>query len=74
MLLVGNPALPLKAFPVALAALAAVNQVIPIRVCTPSLLLTVIASLLDPSVCSADAAIELSGSSMLTSCASFNNL
>mmetsp|Transcript_6975 Transcript_6975/g.20372 ORF Transcript_6975/g.20372 Transcript_6975/m.20372 type:complete len:726 (+) Transcript_6975:386-2563(+) len=32
VLLVGNPALPLKAFPVALAALAAVNQVIPIRV------------------------------------------
>lgn len=32
MLLVGNPALPLKAFPVALAALATVNQVSPIRV------------------------------------------
>ncbi len=32
VLLVGNPSLPLKAFPVALAALAAVNRACPIRV------------------------------------------
>lgn len=32
MLLVGNPALPLKAFGVALSALAIVNQVVPLRV------------------------------------------
>lgn len=33
MLLVGNPALPLKGFDVALAALSAVNRVLPVRVC-----------------------------------------
>ena len=32
MLLVGNPALPLKGFDVALAALSAVNRVLPLRV------------------------------------------
>jgi hypothetical protein len=32
VLLVGNPALPLKGFDVALAALSAVNRVLPLRV------------------------------------------